>query len=80
MWNEKDAFIAAERYADMRRSAEQHNAAARMMAERQAVARAGAGAEMGPEMSCNQPPNKRSYNIRQHLRKALALGSTYVYR
>jgi hypothetical protein len=80
MWNEKDAFIAAERYADMRRSAEQHNAAVRMMAEKQAAERAGMGLEPGTEISRNQPPNKRSFNIRQNLRKALALGNAYGYR
>jgi hypothetical protein len=80
MWNEKDVYIAAERYADMRRSAEQHNAAARRMAEKQAAARTETGPELGPEMSRHQPSNKRSHTIRQNLRKALALGSHYVYR
>jgi hypothetical protein len=64
MWNDKDVYLAAERYADMRRSAEQHNAAAQMRAE----------------MRRERPSSKRSYTVQHYLRKALALRSTYVYR
>jgi hypothetical protein len=33
MWNMKDVYVAGERYEDIRRTAEQHNALARMQAQ-----------------------------------------------
>jgi hypothetical protein len=33
MWNMKDVYVATERYDDIRRTAEQHNAIARVDAE-----------------------------------------------
>jgi hypothetical protein len=33
MWNMKDVYVATERYDDIRRTAEQHNAVARLDAE-----------------------------------------------
>jgi hypothetical protein len=33
MWNMKDVYVANERYDDIRRTAEKHNAVARMQAQ-----------------------------------------------
>ena len=55
MWNMKDVYVAGERYADIRRTAEKHNAAARMRAKERA----------------NRSTEKRSTKIWARVRDAL---------
>jgi hypothetical protein len=55
MWNMKDVYVANERYADMRRSAEKHNAVARMMVK----------------VCSDSQPGKRGGEVWERVRNAL---------
>ncbi len=55
MWNMKDVYVANERYADIRRTAEQHNVVARMETK----------------VRGEDSPQKRSGKIWERVRKAL---------
>jgi hypothetical protein len=55
MWNMKDVYVANERYADIRRTAEKHNAMARLKAK----------------VREEQPSGKRNTKLWERVRKAL---------
>lgn len=55
MWNMKDVYVAGERYEDIRRTAERHNAVARLRAEARG----------------KQPRAKGSKKLWERVRKAL---------
>jgi len=59
MWNMNDVNVAKQRYEDIRRAAEKHNAIARMQTD-------GQGKKQG-----GQPAGKQKQTIIERVRKAL---------
>ena len=65
MWNMNDLYVAGERYADLRRAAEQHNAIARMTAATQDKEQ---GKQQGAPQTIGYQSNKLLHKMRKVLR------------